>query len=288
MSYIKREFYGVSRSDVFTILPLFDLHIGARACAEDKLRKEISHIAKTKNTYWIFGGDGCDFVRHSDPRFSARGLASWVETHMLDDLSRHQADRFLDIVEPAASKCLVMVEGNHETAINRHDGFDIYRYMVDGVKDKGGLGQHKLGIGYEGTLDLVFYGSKEGEKKEGKTTISIALHHGFTGGRLKGAKGLNMQKYLWYTRCDIALHGHSHNTDVFTEGIKIVTPSGKTIIKTVYGAFCGSFLSSVVDGATLYNQIKGYPPLPLARIVVKLQPRAEDPNKRVEIAVSSR
>jgi hypothetical protein len=289
MNFIKREFFETGRGDVFRIYPIGDVHIGADTCDEDALKTVVNQIREDDNAFWIGLGDYCDNIGPKDPRFSTGGLADWITVPDLADLSRAQSDRFLSIVNPIAGKCLALIEGNHETAIKRHYERDIFLEIVNGIKTAAGLTERdKLSLRYNGILWLSFYASKEGGRKGNTSDVVFSLHHGYVGGRLKGAKGLNMQRQLWYTNCDIALMGHSHNADIFTETVVTPTRSGKIVTKTKYGAFTGSFMRSYSEDGSSYAEIKGYPPVPLAGIEIILKPQDKDERRRIKMQMVSR
>ena len=281
MRVIFRDFFDVSRGDTFRIVPLGDVHIGARACDEKRLRNVVQSIADDPNAYWIGMGDYCDFINPSDPRFSAGSLAKWITVGDFVDLAKAQRERFNDIVAPIANKCLALVEGNHETAITRHYERHIYGEIVSGIKEAAGLDANtKLAMGYGGYLILRFYRSAE---RKAQTTIKIKLHHGFVGGKLAGAKALNMQRMLVWNDCDIMLMGHSHNTGVQIEAVERVV--GKKVMSVPrYGAYTGTFLASYSnDAPATYSEVKGYFPMPVSGVEVLLRPGAKDIRQRIRV-----
>lgn len=281
MRVIRREFYSVSRSDEFRIYPLGDIHLGAAACDEDKFRRVIAQIAEDDRAYWISMGDVADFINRSDPRFSPSTLASWIKISDLADLARAQRDRYLELVKPIAHKCLAMVMGNHEMAIHKHYERAIHSEIVAGVKEAAGWdAEYPLDLGYYGYLHLHFYAS---EKREGVTRIVFNLHHGFTGGRLAGAKALNMQRWLWTHNADVVIFGHSHNTGTQVEAVEQIDRAGRVTYHKRIGCYSGTFLRSINEGTSTYSEVKGYLPMPTAGCVVVLRPRAENESDRVRV-----
>ena len=282
MRVIKREFFGVSRPDTFRIVPIGDIHLGAAACNEDRLRAVVRSVAEDETAYWIGMADYCDFINRSDPRFNPGALASWITMAHLGDLAAAQRDRFLGIIEPIASKCLALVEGNHETAITRHYERAIFHEVVCGVKRLGGFDDdYPLGLGYTGWLLLSFY--RRQNKRSAGRQIKFKLHHGFVGGRLAGAKALNMQRFLWANDCDIAIMGHSHNTGMQIEAVETISGS-KIIHKKKYGCYSGTFLDSFIDdGPNTYSEVKGYFPMPNTGVEIHLRPGARYEADRIKV-----
>ena len=272
MRVVKRRFNGVKRSQVFRILPLGDVHICSAACDERLFQSVVNRIKDDPDAYWIGMGDFCEFINLKDPRFNVGDLAPWVEVSDLVDLAKAQRDRFLDIVLPIADKCLAMVEGNHEITIKRHTERDVFGEIVSAIKGRAKLPMdQRLGVGIYGWLRLGYYITKDA--RGGGKNFDINLHHGFVGGRLAGAKALNMQRWLWSHRCDIALFGHSHNTMIQPESVEVLDKTGKVALETRRGAYTGTFRNTVnPDGPATYSEIKGYFPLPLGGVEIELRP----------------
>jgi len=276
MKIIRREWFGVSRADTFRLYPIGDVHLGNKAADENLFRSVVQTIAADENAYWVGMGDYCDFVNRSDPRFAPESLPRWVKMSHLADLAGAQRDRFLDIIEPIAGKCLGLIEGNHERAIHKYYERSIYSDLLIGIKERGGFPvEHQLGFGYSGWLILQFYRSEE---KRRVSNVNINLHHGFVGGRLAGAKALNMQRWIWTHDADLVIFGHSHNTAVQAEAVESVRGSSVVHTKRL-GMYSGTFM----DGAARYAEERGYFPLPIMQPHVILRPGAKEQRDRLRV-----
>jgi len=275
MNSLHREWTGVTRGDTYRIIPLGDVHIGNAACNEALFKRTVERIANDDACHWIGMGDYCEFINPSDPRWSIDSVASWVRMAHLGDLARAQRDRFLEMIQPIAAKCLCLVEGNHELSIQRHYERDIYSDIVTRVKEMAGHpADHKLALGGHGWLLLAF------RRPDGRTrrTFKLNLNHGFVGGKLAGAKALNMQRWLWTHDADLVIFGHSHNTGIQVEAVESVTASGKVQYTNRMGCYSGSFMT----GAE-YAQRKGYFPVPLSYVEVVLTPGARYAPDRLRV-----
>lgn len=267
-------------------MPIGDIHLGAKACDEDRLQRVIDRVRRGENAYWIGMGDFADFINVSDRRFSPTTLAEWIRVSDLGDLARVQRDRFLDYVTPIADKCLALIMGNHEQAIHKHYERAIYSEIVTGIKERAGMdAQEKLGLGYSGWLQLAFY--RAAEERRGASIIDIHLHHGFVGGKLAGAKALNMQRWLWTHDCDVAIFGHSHNTSSQVEAVEEIDSAGNVRVRKRVGAYGGTFLRTNVEGSTTYSETKGYFPLPMSGAEILLRPGASHINDRVRVVTGT-
>jgi len=279
MKIITKRIPLESRGDVVRIVPIGDVHIGASACNEALLQRTIDRIAADESCYWIGLGDYCEFINVSDKRFSVASLAKWVRMEHLTDIAEAQTERFLDFVRPIAGKCLALVQGNHEMAIQERYENAVYNRIVQGIKKEAGMeAKEPLAVGFYGWLLLKFRRSSE----QG-TLIRINLHHGFVGGRLAGAKALNMQRWLWSHDCDLALMGHSHNTEIQIETVESLDRNGNVFYHKRVGAFCGSFLETTNGDGGSYSEIGGYMPLKTGTIEITLRPGAEHKDDRVSV-----
>ena len=260
-----REFYNVSRKDMFIIVPIGDIHLGNVGCQEERLRAVVEYVKKHRHAYWIGMGDYCEFINTKDPRIDYNSLARWITIRDLGDIARVQKNAFLDIITPIAHKCLALIKGNHEETIERHTERAIFNEIVVGIKERGGLPpEHKLGIGKEGYILLKLHRQPD---RNATTTITIYAHHGYTNSRLAGARSLNMQRVLWTHNCDIAIMGHSHNTEVMAEAIEEIDREGNIHIRKRYGVYSGTFLRR-----PKYAVDKGYYPMPMGGCIITIKP----------------
>ncbi len=253
-----------SRSDVFNIVPLGDVHIGNAACDEGLLQSVVDGILAT-GAYWIGLGDYAEFINIRDPRFEPEILAPWITTADLVDLARAQSERFIDIVRPIAPQCLGLVEGNHERGIKKYFERDIYSAITANIKQMGKFpADYKMQFGYYGWLLLSFL-----RGSVARTMVTINLHHGFGGGRLKGGKALNMERWLNTHNCDLAIFGHCHNADATRVGVDYIGDDGEEHTQTRKGVYSGTFMANAS-----YAVRQGYLPLPLGGVEIVLTPGA--------------
>lgn len=279
---LARDFFNVSRSDIYKIIPIGDIHLGAAACDEQLFGSVVERIASDDAALWFGMGDVADFINMRDPRFHPGLLAPWITVTELCDLAKAQRDRFLDIIKPIAGKCLGVVCGNHEAMIQKHFERDIYSEIVTAIKQWSGLpADANLAIGYYGYWRGHFYRSGERERA---SLVTVNLHHGFTGGKLAGAKALDMQRWLWSHACDIAIFGHSHNSSAQAEAIECLDDGDNIITQTRRGVFSGTFLKTVNEnGPSTYSEVKGYLPLPMGGCEIWLTPGAECQRDRIRV-----
>ena len=272
---IKRDIVSFEGNE-FKIYPISDTHIGALETDELRLKKLVKEI-EDENGWWIGVGDYCNFIGLSDPRFLSMELAEWIQIQHLNDLAKAQRDRFLDIINPIAHKCLALVEGNHERSVKKYYERDIYLDIVNKVKEAGNFAaDYHLGVGYSGFLYLRFL------RPDGKTkdTYTIFLHHGFGGGKLAGGKALNLQRVLWTNECDIAIMGHTHEAKIQPEAVKTVRGNNIVIIPRLC-IKCGTFMVEAD-----YAERVGALPLATAQVELILRPGTKQKMKRMTAKLS--
>ncbi len=280
MKYIRKEFTNCNRNSTFRIYPLGDVHIGAASCDETALKEWVATVKADENGYVICMGDLIDAIGPRDPRWNVDGLASWLSIADLMDICGAQKDRLFKYIAPICNKIICTVEGNHERAIKRHYERDVYSEIAQGIKERGGIAQDvKLQLGYYGWMHLVF--SRSGKRTRGSSRlVTLNVHHGYVGGRLAGAKALNMQRWLFTHAADVCLMGHSHNLGVQIEAVERISKTGKLLITKRLGCYTGTFMSGSDDGES-YSEVKGYLPMPSSSLVLEIVPLKNDDGPRI-------
>lgn len=254
----------------YVLYPIGDFQIGNVNVNEKLLEGVIKEIEKKPNAYWIGMGDYGDYINRSDRRFNPRALAPWISTYDLGDIAAAQLRRLEQLLTPIASKCLALLNGNHEDDNYLHYERDVYADLVTMIKQKGGFpAEHQLALGYQGYLQLAFY--QRPDKQAGRR-FTISLHHGFGGGKRIGSKMNNMELWLWTHDCDVAVFGHTHNSGAIPAGVEYVDAGHKIRTKCRYGAYSGTFLVDKNLGVDGYEVKKGMLPLPYGGCRIHIRP----------------
>jgi len=255
MRLISHTIEYTSRSDVFRIVPLSDIHLGNKACDEKLFKRVVDDIAHDDKCYTILLGDMCEFINRKDRRFDPEDLPNWLWGK--GDLAKAQRAHLIEILKPIGPKILASVEGNHERAIYDHWERDVYSSIIENLCDKG---EPKL-VGPSGFLRLTF-------KRLGNSAfvLTFFLTHGWWGGRLMGAGALNLERILGWVEADIVLAGHDHRKRVIGMSKLYCTRYGVRT-KNCYAASCGSFLDQPA-----YAERAGMRPLPVGPIEILIEP----------------
>jgi predicted phosphodiesterase len=260
-----------SRSDVIEIIPLGDVHIGARNCAETPFKKIVKYIKDNKNVHWIGGGDYLEAIKPNDvKRYDTGVLPDWIleggakqVREKLSDLVYQQRRRFCDIVQPIAGKCIGNIEGNHEFSIRKNYNESVQEQIcrdlfVDDLTDQALI-----------RIKFVF----------GKSirTIKLYLRHGHLTGRSAGAEPNQLFKMLQDWDCDIGLRGHSHNFHILPPVPVMYIPDRGELPKELlqkmrYAANWGCWKYSNMRGLSTYESRAEYNAKPILALKIRIKP----------------
>lgn len=266
-----------SLHDTFNLYVIGDVHIGASNCAEKHFRKFVNYIKNRPHAYWIGGGDYCNCITPNDlKRFDFNALADWLfigEAHdvkeALADISKQERDRFCEIVEPIADKCLGLIEGNHE-----------HKFMVQNYSGHHYLMCDQLNVTNLtdcAFLRLTAIHTSQPSRCSDSRVITVFIMHGSGGGRTAGAEPNHLARMATFAEADIILRGHSHTFHIAAPEPRLFIPkSGKLptecLEKTIRKANWGCWLKSYASGASTYDSRAAYPPRPLVPLEITIKP----------------
>ena len=270
MKIIEFRTHAKSRSDVFFLIPLGDVHLGTKNCDEDKLQEIIDWIKPRKNIYWLGMGDYCEYINYTDKRFDPGNLAPWAQDK-LDDLYKTQSRKFIEYIMPIADRCMGLLEGNHERTIRKRYHFNVTDYIVEGLNDH--IGKQAIeNLSYVCMIRWVF--SRSGGKKQSTQSVIIYATHGFGAGKYAGGKVNNLLNIGKDFEAQIYLAGHTHEKVGIDRDMLYLTHSGTPRLvarKKVY-AITGTFYKAYEVDSTSYAEARGYPPTPTGVVKIRIEP----------------
>ena len=264
------------RSDTFEIIPIGDIHIGARSCAEKPLKKMIKEIAGNPNTYVIGGGDWLDAIKPQDSkRFDYDTLPDWMlegdavnVREKLNDIIKQQYERTIGIFEPLSPGQLIgLVEGNHEFTIRKHYNQDVHAGLCRRLNTEN--------LTDEALIRLRF------KRGSAIITIIIYIRHGYGGGRTAGAEPNKLDRMLAEWECaDICFTGHTHCYDILPPKPVLEIPrNGKLLSECTcryrWAGNWGCWLYSHPSGESSYSSRACYPARPLLSCKAVIRPFAQ-------------
>lgn len=208
------------RKDI-TIIPISDVHLGARECMEQEFIKFIDSVKDNPNVYLILGGD----LINNSTRSSVSNI--FEETMRPADQKKMMAK----ILEPVRDKILCSVTGNHERRSGK-DADDDPAYDI----------MCKLDIEDRHRENMAFLKVQFGDrdKKNGVTmkgeyrpSYVLVVTHGAGGGRLTSGAVLQGERFGYAVDgMDALVVGHTHKPFTAASGKVVIDPrNNKVTIK---------------------------------------------------------
>ena len=241
---------------------LGDLHLGA-ANVDEELIQQVATRLTGDNVGWVNLGDSIDAINMRDPRFDPRMLPDWITLADLIDIPKAQVERYKHYFGKLGGNCLANLYGNHEATLQSHTERDIYAALNAAMELK-----PDRALGYSGFIRLRFR-DMAGDKVRNTWTQVIYVSHGATGGKLAGAKALNLERLVLGWSADVYAVGHSHTKLVLEKRVAGLSSKRNTIdnkqqIMLNVGAF--------MDGTTGYAERKGLYPQALGPVELMFFP----------------
>lgn len=274
MKLIERTIIVPERNGEVEIYPIGDTHIGARNCAESMLKKTKKSVAEKRNAYWIGGGDYFESIKPSDvKRFDMTVLPDWMfegdaqtVRARMKDILQQQVDRFTDIMDCIKTRCLGLIEGNHEFSIMKFHNQDVMTQLCN-----------KLGAEYltdEALIRLKF------KHKDLSRVVFLYIQHGHGGGRAAGSEPNHLDQLAKeWEAADIVLRGHSHTPCISPPKPVLYVPASgvlpnELLCKYRYAANWGTYKLSHACGASTYESRAAYPARAMQTCKVVIRPFA--------------
>ena len=228
-----------------TVCPLGDIHI-EHDCDIKRLEKDLEEIEKN-GYYTLLIGDIFDvgFLNN------IKDLKAHGDLNTAMEATKR-------LLNPIKDRILGMVDGNHDIRVSKAIGFDIIRELASDLNIPYSSGQ--------AILDLHI-GNRGKNKRVGRYAYSIALIHGWGGGRTAGAKANKITQFadMW-EGIDLFVMGHVHSP--------MSMPSARYIFDSRTGSFRMREIRSIVLGAyqnyTLYAEQIALKPSPTLKYLIKL------------------
>lgn len=271
MEVLTRRIRYSSRSDVFSLWFLGDLHLGSASCDEDAIKATVKAIRADPLALWVGLGDMAEFISRTDYRFRQGQLAKWLRGDELeygDDLIDAEIERVITRLKPIAGQCLGLLYGNHEdrqhTAFDRNVHRKVWQGLLAECKDVQNLSDEAL-------VRLIFVRGRTGRGHT--STLDLYLHHGWFAGRKAGAKVNNLHDLFAAWDVDVIAVGHGHERLLAPPLVTIrLDATGQPVERRRYALMTGSYLRTHTPGATSYASTKGYRPNDVGAVRLFYQP----------------
>lgn len=227
-------FFGKTNSAWYQdVLLMSDVHFDSIKCDKQLLKKHMTE-AKEKNALVMIFGDLFDVMQGAKDR---RGSKHAMDVEIIREMQETgkeyyevAVDQAIRFFLPFKDNMAFISYGNHETAINRHNEFDVMRKFAAALDMQIG--------GYEGYIKFKMqYGSTK-KSTSGKV---LKYHHGYGGA--KRSKGmLDSQLFAFaYPSADICVRGHNHYKFLDTNVSEVLTSSNTIYKRKQYYVNLGTY-----------------------------------------------
>jgi hypothetical protein len=242
-----------------------DWHVGSKCFHEEAAHALVERV-KDEKAFLTFGGDAIEGKTIDSPHFNPDGLKhTQLNIH-------NQADAFVEILKPIASRVLMVQIGNHELYLLKN--FDIVKYMCDRLGRPQAYGHYQTWLNMCG-LTLHFWHGRPTMPRGAKDPIQReANQKAWLKNKMFGLAGSAHAQYMAHTHyCMIvppieqyALLDHGDNVRgrYFTEQVRDiggdtwVPPDARWFVNTGTLRRGGGF--DHMD----YSEVAGYAPPPIA------------------------
>ena len=246
--------------DVFTLLPIGDIHLGNKTCDVTKLKRNLESV--TDKTLIVGLGDWLDSIIIKDEKRYRKSLDDSETESVIDE----QINRCAEIFAPYSKNILGLGDGNHEENIISRCGTN----PVKRLSEKLSTPEHTIiYLGYSWLLQLALR-QKDGAGRK----VIIRGHHGW--GNASRTEGADITKYSHDTKfwaADIFLYGHTHklkSNDV-EEGRVTGEESWQTFQKKM--VVCGTYQRTYTNNTTAtYAERMGLPPVSVRNPIIFIKP----------------
>ena len=247
------------RGEVVNLVPISDIHYGAKNCDKDKLKETVEWIRKEPNTYWLDMGDNCEYINYTDKRFQADNVDSDFKISDLAKLHEAQTNNIIKILSPIKDKCIGILEGNHEVTISE-------KYLTNPTD----VIAHALSVpnlSYTAMVRLLF-------ARCGKTHshVDIFAWHGAGSAKTDGAAINLISSKASQFSADIFLMGHVHRKVCNDRDILHMNRSGVLMEKKQLFGVCGTFYRTYANHSSCYAEKAGYSPTPTGVLKIRIEP----------------
>lgn len=180
-----------------TIVPISDVHAGAKEFMESEFVQFIEKVQKRPNTYLLLGGD----LINNGTRSSVSNI--FEETMRPSEQKKYMAN----LLKPVADRILAAVSGNHERRSGKDaDDDPVYDIMCKIDRED---------VYRENTAFVKIQMGKPENAGQSRPCYVICLTHGHGGGMLTSGAVLRGERYAFaLSGIDALIFGHTHK--VFT------------------------------------------------------------------------
>lgn len=185
-----------------------DLHIDSPHFRRDLFDAHMAE-ARNRNAKVLIFGDVVDAMQGRKDKRAAKAellsdlLADPDDPRLtyFDLLPRYVAN----VLEPHADLILFMSEGNHETAIAKHNEVNVLDHIVASLNERRGLSIVRAGYG-----GWLFFRMKRVGRSAEQRRVTLAYNHGWGGGAPVTHGVIQANRQQTWLDADVIVNGHNH------------------------------------------------------------------------------
>lgn len=261
-----------SRTTVYKLTPIGDVHLGARGCDEQAFIDTVKMVADDPLHYTVLMGDMADCILPDDARFDAEDVAEWLwQPKYRSRIVDAQYDRLYTILKTIPpNRILGALRGNHEAKIRTKHYRDLTLDLC-----------RSLGIPY--LEEQAFIRLQFGRRGGTRASYDIYVFHGSSSGRKAGAKINLIQDVGGFIDADIIMQGHVHDKLVSTDARLGLNAAGNFTKRERFYVITGTFLKTYELGTAGYGARANYRPTSIGAVTLELAPFATTPYVRARL-----
>lgn len=187
------------------LLLISDVHFDNPHCNRKLLKKHLDEAVQLNAPIVVVGDLFCLMQGTADSR-KGRGKHHIRPEHDVPNYFDAVVETAVEWWQPYAKHLVLVGQGNHESAILKHNDIDVLERFACQLRAKGGITQAG---GYGGWLkmSLKCYGHHRAN--------TIYYHHGYGGGSATTRATQQFARFQQMARADIYISGHTHFKESF-------------------------------------------------------------------------
>lgn len=220
--------------DTIKVAIISDIHVGNAGFNKRAFLETIDEIADLDCSHVIINGDMIDAISIQDSkRFNMMSIhPDFQDLETMEDIVIAECDAFIDYLRPLQLLGMefIILEGNHESAYKKYNGFSPYNYIC-----------RKLDAHKGGQSAFVRF-------EVGTQEYDVYIQHGTGGsGYTEGYALNNISRLASIIDCDLYTIGHLHRMN-----ITLMQAIGFDNNRSKWLGVSGCFLDTIVEGHENY------------------------------------
>lgn len=199
------------------ILLISDVHFDNPHCNRKLLKKHLDEAIELNAAIVVAGDLFCLMQGTADPR-KGRGKNHIRPEHDVPNYFDAVVETAVEWWQPYANNLVLVGQGNHESAILKHNDIDVIERFASQLRANGGVTQAG---GYGGWLKVML-------KSYGHSRSNIIYyHHGYGGGSATTRATNQFARFQQMARADVYISGHTHFKESFPLRIAELTKTNR-------------------------------------------------------------